>query len=234
MKKGDLIWGGVLGAISLLLVIPASRAAFVSLTHSYFYPMSFLKFAVLATMGEMLAVRILQGEWRKPKGLAAKAAAWGVFGLLIALMFGVFNGGAKACADAGLLPGGGDGIFGVFLIAFYTSAIMNVTFGPVMMSSHRVSDTWIDRRIEKAADTSILAAIKAVDWVGFIRFAVLKTVPFFWIPAHTLVFLLPPEYRVLASAYLSIVLGAMMAYVKRQAQVTIMTATTDQAVAPAK
>ena len=234
MKKGDLIWGAVLGGISLLLVFPASREAFVRLTHGYFYPMSFLKFAVLATMGEMLAVRILQGDWQRPKGLMAKAAAWGVFGILIALMFGVFNGGAKACVAAGLLPGGGHGFFGAFLVAFYTSAIMNITFGPVMMGSHRVSDTWIDRKVEKAADTSVIAAIEAVDWIGFIKFAVLKTVPYFWIPAHTLVFLLPPEYRVLASAYLSIVLGGMMAYVKRQAQVKISNAPAGQAPETAK
>ncbi len=225
MKKGDLIWGGFLAALSLFLVFPGTREAFVRLTLSYFYPMSFLKFAVLATMGEMLAVRIIHGHWQRPKGLWGKAAAWGLFGILIALMFGVFNGGAKASIAAGLLPGG-SGSWGVFLVAFYTSAIMNVTFGPIMMGAHRVSDTWIDRKVDKAADSGLMAAIEAVDWIGFIKFAVLKTVPFFWIPAHTLVFLLPPEYRVLASAYLSIVLGGLMAYVKRQAQLKNLTALT--------
>lgn len=217
MKTGDLIWGGILALISLGLVFPASREAFVTLTHNHYYPMSFLKFAVLATMGEMLAVRILMGGWRRPKGMWAKAGVWGVLGIVIALMFGTFNGGAKAVIAAGLLPGG-EGFLGVFLVAFYTSTLMNVTFGPVMMGTHRVTDTLIDRHIDGLAPGGVLGAIAAVDWVGFINFAVLKTVPFFWIPAHTLVFLLPPEYRILASAYLSIVLGGMMAYVKRQAQ----------------
>ncbi len=116
-KKGDKIWGGVLGLISLFLLIPPTRAVFVELTRDYFYPMSFLKFAVLATMGELLAVRILSGAWRKPKGILAKALIWGFLGILIALMFGVFNGGAKAVVAGGLLPGGG-GAFGAFLIAF--------------------------------------------------------------------------------------------------------------------
>ena len=213
MNKGDKIWGGILIAVSLFLVFPASREAFVKLTHDHYYPMSFLKFAVLATMGEMLAVRILNQSWQKPKGMLAKAGVWGVLGMIIALMFGTFNGGAKAVMAAGLLPG-----CGAFLTAFYTSTLMNITFGPIMMGTHRITDTYIDRKIDRTEPTTFIGAIEAVDWVGFIKFAVLKTVPFFWIPAHTLVFLLPPEYRILASAYLSIVLGAMMAYVKRQAQ----------------
>lgn len=217
MKTGDLLWGGILALISLGLVFPSTREAFVALTHDHYYPMSFLKFAILATMGELLAMRILMGNWTRPKGLWAKAAVWGVLGMVVALMFGTFNGGAKAVIAAGLLPGA-EGFLGVFLVAFYTSTLMNVTFGPILMGSHRVSDTMIDRRVDGLTPGGLKGAIAVVDWPGFINFAVLKTVPFFWIPAHTLVFLLPPEYRILASAYLSIVLGAMMAYVKRQAQ----------------
>jgi len=220
-KRGDKIWGGVLAVISIGLLIPATRAEFVRLTTGYPYLMSFVKFAVLATMGELLAVRILSGQWSKPKGFLAKACIWGVFGMVIGLMFGVFNGGAKAVIAAGLLPGG-EGALNSFLVAFYTSFIMNISFGVVMMGSHRVSDTWVDRRVDRvegARGLDLIGSIKAVDWIGYISFAVLKTVPLFWIPAHTLVFLLPPAYRVLVAAYLSIVLGAMMAYVKRQAQV---------------
>ena len=217
MNTGDKTWGGILIILSLFLIFPSSREAFVKLTHGHYYPMSFLKFAVLATMGEMLAVRILNGDWRRPKGVLAKAVVWGVLGMLIALMFSVFNGGAKAVMAAGLLPG-----CGAFLTAFYTSTLMNITFGPIMMGTHRITDTYIDRKIDRTEPATAIGAIEAVDWVGFIKFAVLKTVPFFWIPAHTLVFLLPPEFRVLASAYLSIVLGAMMAYIKKQAQLKAM------------
>lgn len=213
LNQGDKIWGGILIALSLGLVFPFSREAFVALTHNHYYPMSFLKFAVLATMGEMLAVRILNQSWRKPKGMLAKAVVWGVLGMIIALMFNTFNGGAKAVMAAGLLPGSG-----AFLTAFYTSTLMNITFGPVMMGTHRVTDTYIDRKVDRADPATVLGAIAAVDWVGYINIAVLKTVPFFWIPAHTLVFLLPPEFRVLASAYLSIALGVIMAYIKKQAQ----------------
>ncbi|MDR2946354.1 MAG: hypothetical protein LBV79_06385 [Candidatus Adiutrix sp.] len=212
-RTGDIIWAGVLIAVSLFLLFPASREAFIRLTQNHYYPMSFIKFAILATMGEMLAVRILNQSWQKPKGMLAKALIWGFLGMVIALTFGLYNGGAQAVMAAGLLPGSG-----AFMVAFYTSFLMNLTFGPIMMGSHRISDTYVDRRIDRAEPATVIGAIEAVDWVGFIKIAVLKTIPFFWIPAHTLVFLLPPEFRVLASAYLSIVLGAMMAYIKKQGQ----------------
>ncbi|MCX7905011.1 MAG: Mpv17/PMP22 family protein, partial [Caloramator sp.] len=50
----------------------------------------------------------------------------------------------------------------------------------------------------------------------FISFVVLKTIPFFWIPAHTITFLLPSEYRVLMASFLSIALGAILSLAKRK------------------
>ena len=37
------------------------------------------------------------------------------------------------------------------------------------------------------------------------------TIPLFWIPAQTITFLLPEDYRVLFAAFLSIVLGVLLA-----------------------
>jgi hypothetical protein len=38
-----------------------------------------------------------------------------------------------------------------------------------------------------------------------------KTIPFFWIPAHTITFLLPPDVQVLFAALLGIALGTILA-----------------------
>jgi hypothetical protein len=38
-----------------------------------------------------------------------------------------------------------------------------------------------------------------------------KTIPLFWIPAHTITFLLDPDYQVLFAAFLGIMLGAILA-----------------------
>ena len=37
-----------------------------------------------------------------------------------------------------------------------------------------------------------------------------KTIPFFWIPAHTITFLLAPQYQVLFAALLGVMLGILL------------------------
>ena len=43
------------------------------------------------------------------------------------------------------------------------------------------------------------------------EFCFQKTIPFFWIPAHTITFILPQDYRVLFAAVLGIALGVLLA-----------------------
>ena len=45
-------------------------------------------------------------------------------------------------------------------------------------------------------------------------FTLLKTIPLFWIPAHTVTFMLPAEYQVIMAAALSIALGIMLSLKK--------------------
>ena len=64
--------------------------------------------------------------------------------------------------------------------------------------------------VESGGGGHIAAVIGAVDWYGFISFTVMKTIPFFWLPAHTVTFMLPPEYQTSMAAALSIVLGIIL------------------------
>ena len=50
-----------------------------------------------------------------------------------------------------------------------------------------------------------------MDWEVQWNFVIKKTIPIFWIPAQTLNFLLPGEYRVLVAAVYSIILGVILA-----------------------
>ncbi|MDF2571555.1 MAG: hypothetical protein K0R55_3159 [Sporomusa sp.] len=214
MKRGDLVWLMVLCGISTLLIVPDIHEVFISATQAHPFPMGFIKFAVLATMGELLAIRIVSGQWKKTTGMLPKAFIWGIVGVLIVLMFEVFLSGVTGAVKKGLLFVGG-GVCSVVLTAFYVSAIMNLTFAPVFMAAHRMTDTYIDLRAEGQAP-SWSEVIAKIDWQSFIKFVVAKTIPYFWIPAHTITFLLPPEYRVLTAAYLSIALGAILAYARRR------------------
>lgn len=54
-----------------------------------------------------------------------------------------------------------------------------------------------------------------LDLSSFLSFVVGKTIPLFWIPAHTITFLILGEYRVLFASTLSIALGVLLALGKK-------------------
>lgn len=212
LKKGDFLWGGALLVWVIILVIPSSRTAFIAATDAHPYIGGFVKFAILATMGDLLGARILKGNWVIPKGVFYRAIIWGIIGLMVTLVFTVFMGGAAAAQAGGKLPFKGN----AFAQAFFGSAIMNLSFGPMMMAFHKFTDTYIDVKYEKNGGAVTLSElVDRIDWHTLVGFSWLKTCPFFWIPAHTIVFLLPGEYRVLVSAFLSIALGLMLALAKK-------------------
>jgi hypothetical protein len=214
MKPGDFIWIAVLGGIVAALLVPVTREGFVTVTEAYPYLMGFAKFAVLATMGELLSIRIIAGRWVRTKGMLAKMLVWGVIGMMIVLMFGVYSKGVSGAVQEGLLPVG-TGTLARILTAFYISLVMNLTFAPVFMAAHRLSDTWIDLRVD-GKRPGLDGLLAAIDWQGFFRFVLLVTIPAFWIPAHTVTFLLPAQYRVLAAAFLSIALGVILSFARRR------------------
>ena len=209
MKKGDFIWGLLLAAIVVFLAVPETNKLFTAATETHPYGMGFIKFAVLATMGEFLAIRITKGKWEKPVGYAYKIIARGVIGMVIVYMFKMFPAGVHATIKMK------EGWVSAVVLAFLSSAIMNLTFGPMFMAAHRVLDGVIENRVLKHR-VKVIDVVNATDWADFIRFVIGKTIPFFWIPMHTIAFLLPNSYRVLSAAFLSIALGAILAYAKRK------------------
>ncbi len=212
MKKGDFIWGLMLAAFVAFIALPKTHAIFVGLNAVHPYLIGFIKFGILATMGEVLAIRISTKEWNIPYGITARAIIWGLIGMLITLIFQIFSGGVTASMAKGYLPGGESKI----LFAFYVGSIMNLTFAPTFMAAHRFSDTYIDMKGEGIQNITVTQIVNRIDWNTFVSFVVMKTIPFFWIPAHTLTFLLPGEYRVLVAAFLSIALGILLALGKRK------------------
>jgi hypothetical protein len=207
-RRGDVLWALVLLAVFALLVYPPTHAAFVAATAHHPYMVGFAKFFVLATMGELLARRLGGGAWQRPPGLLARAVVWGGLGAAIVLVFDIFAGGVTGALKKGLLPGGDSRL----AFAFFVSTTMNLTFAPAMMLFHRVTDTFIDlRHARPGARVTLDEVVGAIDWRSFVTFVLAKTIPLFWIPAHTITFLLPAEYRVLAAALLSIALGAILA-----------------------
>lgn len=217
MKKiGGFLWVLILLLWIMILGFEKSRDIFIVYTEAHPYIGGFVKFAILATMGDLLGIRILKGEWKKPQGLLAKAGVWGAIGVMITLVFSVYVAGTSAAQASGRLPFEGTAI----ALAFFSSIIMNLTFGPMLYIYHKFGDLYVDMRIEKQrgeinGKIKVSDMVNRIDWQSMVGFAWLKTCLFIWIPAHTIVFLLPEQFRVLASAFLSILLGIIVALSKK-------------------
>jgi hypothetical protein len=212
MKKGDFIWGGLFLGFCVILAVPSTREAFINFTSTNKLLGGFIKFSVLATMGELLARRVNTGKWTFPSYFITRALIWGVLGMIITMIFSIYSAGVINLQSTGILP-----FEGVSLaFAFFTAALMNITFAPTFMYAHRISDVFLDMRNEGVKDLNLTKVVQRIDTASFVTFVVMKTVPFFWIPAHTLTFLLPSEYRVLGAAMLSIALGLILTIAKKK------------------
>lgn len=219
----DITWMAALLVVMWFMLSKTTSEIFLQLSRSHIYLMAFIKFALLATLGELLAIRITKGDWSRPTGLFWRVLVWGLLGTIVALVFKVYGVGVASAIENGLLPSFGDNSVGTkFAFAFFTSSLMNLLFAPTFMALHRITDTYIDMglgRLKNIIQLRVTQVLDDIDWTRFISFVILRTIPLFWIPAHTITFLLPEEYRVLVAAMLSIALGAILGFSKRSAKV---------------
>lgn len=211
MKKGDVFW--ILGILAwiVMLSIPMTREPFMAYTSAHPYIGGFIKFSILASMGDFLGIRMNKGDYDIPKGILMRAVIWGFIGMMVALVFPFFMAGAAAVQEMGLLPFAGNKV----AHAFFGSMIMNISFGPMMMVFHKFTDLYVDAFYAKE-EVTLSKLVDRVNWHAVVEFTWTKACIFFWIPAHTIVFLLPSAYRVLVSAFLSIALGFLLAIANRK------------------
>jgi hypothetical protein len=222
MKRNDLL---LISALTLFFlpffVFPAVYDAYTSFNSAHGMIMSFVKFAILATLGEVIGLRIKTGKYNAPGfGILPRAVVWGFLGLTIKLAFVIFSSGSISFLSymgfekAGAVMQEGFSLSKLF-VAFCISVFMNSIYAPVMMTLHKITDTHI-------LDTggTLRGLFTPIDFRGIItnlnwdvqwNFVFKKTIPFFWYPAHTITFLLPVDYQVLFAAFLGIALGTILA-----------------------
>ncbi|MEG2071161.1 MAG: hypothetical protein RR034_07295 [Bacteroidales bacterium] len=184
--------------------------------------MAFIKFAILATFGEMLGLRIKSGHYNAPGfGIAPRAIVWGLLGMWIALAMGVFRNGIPGYLDrfelfSGLSAAMAGGFSGMKLCgAFLISLMMNTSFAPVFMTLHKITDTHILANggklkcLLKPIPVGNIITTK-INWDVQWNFVFKKNIPLFWIPAHTITFILPQEMQVLFAALCGVALGLIL------------------------
>ena len=205
-----VIWLALLGGVIAILAVPESRELFVAATRAHPYAMGFAKIGLLGTMGELLGGKIVTGSFRLTGiRLHQRALVWGFLGIVFALVFPLFSFGVEGLLEAGLLPGAGSTV----ATAAFKSAIMNLIFAFPMMAFHRVTDTLIERG-QLFSIWPLTEVYQSIDWRSMFRVVGLA-IFWFWIPAHTVTFLLPPEFRVITAALLAVALGFILGLAKR-------------------
>ena len=227
MKRKDLmVLGGVVLFFLPFFISDALFAWYSRLNTDHGMLMSFIKFALLATFGESLGLRLRTGVYnRKGFGTLPRAVVWGILGLAIKASFVLFSSGVPVFLSYLGLEKSLKALSGPFsgiklLTAAGTSIAMNLIFGPVLMTLHKITDIHIEATggTLKSLFSPIPVAdiLTSLDWKKHWNFVIKRTIPLFWIPAHTVTFLLPAEYQVLFAAFLGIVLGFLLALAGRK------------------
>ena len=223
MKRQDLLFALVMLAIFLpFFLFEPAYAWYTDFNGNHPMVMAFLKFGILATLGEMLGCRISTGNYTTPTfGVVPRMVVWGVLGVVISMAMTVFSIGipgfiAKMGGEELVAAFGTESIsWGKFVVALSISVMMNTFFAPVFMTFHKITDTHI---AECGGSVKALfkpipmrRLISTLNWERQWGFIFKKTIPLFWYPAHTITFMLPAEYRVLFAALLGVALGVILA-----------------------
>lgn len=223
MKRTDLYFIVAIAAIFLPFFLSAPLYEWYSTfnaTHGMV--MSFLKFGILSTLGEMLGCRISTGKYVTPTfGVLPRMVVWGFLGMGINMAMIIFSKGTPMFMQYMGMTNAveaftTDGFsMDKLWVALAVSVAMNTIFAPVFMTFHKVTDAHIAAHNGslKALVTPIpmTERLATLNWQAQWGFVFRKTIPFFWYPAHTITFLLPAEQRVLFAALLGIVLGVLLA-----------------------
>ncbi len=152
-----------------------------------------LQFSILGTAGEIISSSLRKRRLALPCSVLCvmgKILAWAILGIFIKYGFTGMKGCTRALIEHGLLPG----IFSEGVgWAFAVSVITNLFFGPQMMFFHRLEDNLI---------------LWEKNYRGLCR--AWWTLIWFWIPAHTVTFVLPVPFQIGLAALWSVALGIIL------------------------
>jgi hypothetical protein len=157
-----------------------------------------VQFAVLGTLGDAISHWIVKRKIFAPydlKTLILKIIEWSVLAVMIKYAFIGFQGFVESLIENHYLPHL-EGIGKSFAI----STSMNLQFGPFLVIMHRLMDNLIaGKQNWKNLDKGFYSLL----W--------------FWIPAHTITFILPKEFQIGLAALWSLALGIILGFYNRKA-----------------
>jgi len=158
-----------------------------------------VQFAILGTFGEMLSRWVVKRRVHLPFNLKMvlwKMVVWAIMAICIKYAFAGFKGFVHGLVDYGMVPSIVE--TNRFLWAFSVSVATNLQFGLFLVVFHRILDNLVE---------------KEKNWQGLGK-GMLSMI-WFWIPAHTITFMLPGEFQIGLAAVWSLVLGVLLGLFNR-------------------
>ncbi|HKJ06961.1 MAG TPA: hypothetical protein VJ970_05800 [Flavobacteriaceae bacterium] len=162
------------------------------------YPLTtaMIQFAILGTFGDIISKWMQKGKVFMPynwKVVLLKMVEWALLAITIKYAFVGYKGFVDSLVTHNLLPN-----LELFTRAFVLSVAMNLQFGLLLVILHRFLDNLIARENNW---NNISKSMFSLVW--------------FWIPAHTITFMLPIPYQIGLAAIWSVVLGIILGYYNR-------------------
>ena len=156
-----------------------------------------LQFALLGTLGDIISYWIINKKIYSPYSfgiIVLKMLEWAILAVFIKYAFVGFNGFVESLIAHNFLPN-----LNGFGKSFAISTSMNLQFGPFLVIMHRLLDNLINRQKNwKNLDKGFYSLL----W--------------FWIPAHTITFILPKELQIGFAALWSLALGIILGFYNRK------------------
>ena len=173
--------------------------SYVELVKEYPIYSAMIQFAVLGTLGDIFSKWMQKGSIFSPYKwhvVLLKMLEWAIIAITIKYAFVGFQGFVDSLVSHNLLPE-----LGNFGRAFTVSVTMNLQYGLFLVIFHRFLDNVIaGEKNWKNIDKGMLSLV----W--------------FWIPAHTITFMLDKPYQIGLAAVWSIVLGFILGYYNRESK----------------
>jgi hypothetical protein len=157
-----------------------------------------VQFAVLGTLGDAVSHWIVKRKIFSPydvKTLVLKITEWSILAVMIKYAFIGFHGFVETLIENSYLPP-----LDSLGKSFAISTSMNLQFGPFLVIMHRLMDNLI---AGKQNWNNLDKGFYSLLW--------------FWIPAHTITFILPKEFQIGLAALWSLALGIILGFYNRKA-----------------
>ncbi|MDD3535589.1 MAG: hypothetical protein PHC50_05520 [Candidatus Cloacimonetes bacterium] len=173
--------------------------AYIEWVKAYPILSAMLQFAILGTLGEIISKWVVQKSFKYPFSAFLtlwKMIVWALLSIAIKYAFVGFTGFVAFLSDKGMLPAFKPGSFGW---AFSVSALMNLQFGLFLVVMHRVLDNIPE---------------KHKNWANMDKS--MYSLLWFWIPAHTVTFMMHDALRIGLAAVWSLALGLILGFYNRK------------------